>query len=179
MSFSYRWQRCNSGGGECSNLNATAQTYKPVKGDIGHTLRVSVTASNSDGSANAVSAPTTVVTDGSPVEHIAADDHRNHQAGRRHRDLRNLERWGADHVLLRVAPLRRFGRRMPRHVLRPDAAARHGGRQPHDPRRGPRAKPVRRHDRDLCADRRRPTEGPGAGLHGASGDHRLAREGQT
>jgi hypothetical protein len=82
MSFSYRWQRCNSGGGKCSNLNATAQTYKPVKGDIGHTLRVSVTASNSDGSANAVSAPTTVVTDGSPVEHIAADDHRNHQAGR-------------------------------------------------------------------------------------------------
>ncbi len=40
MSFSYRWQRCNSGGDRCSNRNATAQTYKPVKGDVGHTLRV-------------------------------------------------------------------------------------------------------------------------------------------
>jgi hypothetical protein len=67
MSFSYRWQRCNSGGDKCSNRNATAQTYKPVKGDVGHTLRASVTASNSDGSANAVSAPTAVVTGGSPV----------------------------------------------------------------------------------------------------------------
>ena len=67
MSFSYRWQRCNSGGGKCNNLQATPQTYKPVNGDVGRTLRVSVTASNSDGSANAVSAPSAVVADGSPV----------------------------------------------------------------------------------------------------------------
>lgn len=68
MSFSYRWQRCNSGGDKCGNIgNASAQTYKPTKSDAGHTLRVSVTASNSDGSANAVSGPSAVVTDGSPV----------------------------------------------------------------------------------------------------------------
>jgi hypothetical protein len=66
MSFSYRWQRRNRGGARCSNLKATAQTYKPAKGDVGHTLRMSATASNSDGSAKVVSGPTAVVTDGSP-----------------------------------------------------------------------------------------------------------------
>jgi hypothetical protein len=68
MSFSYRWQRCNSSGGKCDNISgAKSQTYKPTKDDVGRTLRVSVTASNSDGSANAVSGPTTVVGDGAPV----------------------------------------------------------------------------------------------------------------
>ena len=68
MNFGYRWQRCNSGGDKCSNIGgATAQTYKPRRSDAGHTLRVSVTASNSDGSANAVSGPSGVVSDGAPV----------------------------------------------------------------------------------------------------------------
>jgi hypothetical protein len=68
MSFSYRWQRCNSGGDKCSNIGgASAQTYRPARNDVGRTLRVSVTASNSDGSANAVSGPTGVVGDGAPV----------------------------------------------------------------------------------------------------------------
>jgi hypothetical protein len=68
MTFSYRWQRCNSGGDKCSNIGgATAQTYKPARKDVGGTLRVSVTASNSDGSANAVSAPSGAVSDGAPV----------------------------------------------------------------------------------------------------------------
>jgi hypothetical protein len=67
MNFGYRWQRCDSGGGKCKNLGVTAQTYRPGRGDVGHTLRVSVTASNGEGSANAVSAPTAVVADASPV----------------------------------------------------------------------------------------------------------------
>jgi hypothetical protein len=68
MSFGYRWQRCNSGGDKCSNIGgASAQTYKPTRSDAGHTLRVSVTASNSEGSANAVSGPSAVVSDGAPV----------------------------------------------------------------------------------------------------------------
>jgi hypothetical protein len=68
MSFSYRWQRCNSGGGKCDNIgSATAQTYRPTRSDVGRALRVSVTATNSDGTANAVSGPTGVVSDGSPV----------------------------------------------------------------------------------------------------------------
>ncbi len=62
MSFSYRWQRCNSSGGSCGNIGgATGQTYRLTNGDVGRTIRVSVTASNSDGSSNAVSASTGIV----------------------------------------------------------------------------------------------------------------------
>src|SRR5262245_39239249 len=47
MSFSFRWQRCNSGGDKCKNIGgATASTYKLTNDDAGHTLRISVTASN-------------------------------------------------------------------------------------------------------------------------------------
>jgi hypothetical protein len=61
MTFSYRWQRCNSSGGNCKNISATGQTYTLVGDDVGHTLRVSVTAKNADGSANATSNATDVV----------------------------------------------------------------------------------------------------------------------
>ncbi len=67
MSFSFRWQRCNSGGGKCKSKSASGQTYRLSGGDVGHTIRVSVTASNSDGSANAVSGPTAVISSGAPV----------------------------------------------------------------------------------------------------------------
>ncbi len=65
ISFAYRWQRCRSDGGKCSNIsNATNQAYKLVRDDVGRTIRVSVTATNGDGSANAVSAATGVVARG-------------------------------------------------------------------------------------------------------------------
>jgi hypothetical protein len=68
ISFSYRWQRCNANGSKCDNVGkAKGQSYRPGKGDVGHTLRVSVTAANSDGSANAVSGPSAVVSSGAPV----------------------------------------------------------------------------------------------------------------
>jgi hypothetical protein len=65
MNFSYRWQHCNSGGGSCGNISgASSQTYNVAHQDVGRTLRVSVTASNSSGSANAVSSATAVVAKG-------------------------------------------------------------------------------------------------------------------
>jgi hypothetical protein len=65
ITFAYRWQRCNSSGGGCSNIGgASNQTYKLAHGDVGHAIRVSVTATNGDGSANAVSSATGVVTAG-------------------------------------------------------------------------------------------------------------------
>jgi hypothetical protein len=68
MTFSYRWQRCNGHGNKCDNIGkAKSQSYRLTPGDVGHTLRVSVTANNSEGSANAVSAPTGVVSNGAPV----------------------------------------------------------------------------------------------------------------
>jgi hypothetical protein len=61
-SFTYQWQRCASDGTGCGDLAAaTSKTYTLVAGDVGHTVRVVVTASNADGKASATSAETDVV----------------------------------------------------------------------------------------------------------------------
>ena len=63
---------------------ATNQTYTLEKGDAGHRIRVSVTATNSDGSANAVSAPTGVIADGlSPMNTAMPTISGTAKAGRR------------------------------------------------------------------------------------------------
>jgi len=62
ISYAYRWQRCNSSGASCGGISgATSPTYRLAAGDVGHTIRVRVTATNSDGSAQAFSSPTGVV----------------------------------------------------------------------------------------------------------------------
>ena len=62
ISFSYRWQRCDSSGASCSPISsATSATYTLAKSDVGHTIRVSVTATNAAGTAQALSMPTAVV----------------------------------------------------------------------------------------------------------------------
>src|SRR3981081_3215589 len=61
-SFSYQWQRCASDGTGCGDIpGGTNKTYTPVSGDVGHALRVVVTAANTDGKASATSAPTEVI----------------------------------------------------------------------------------------------------------------------
>jgi hypothetical protein len=61
--YAYQWQRCNSTGVSCSPVSgATAQAYILGSPDVGSTLRVAVTASNTGGaSAPATSVQTTVV----------------------------------------------------------------------------------------------------------------------
>jgi hypothetical protein len=62
MTYSYQWQRCDSGGGSCAAISsATAAKYTPVAADVGSRMRASVTASNSQGSATAASDATDVV----------------------------------------------------------------------------------------------------------------------
>lgn len=61
-SFTYQWQRCASDGFTCGNITgATSKTYKLVTADVGHTVRVAVTATNTDGKSTAFSASTGVV----------------------------------------------------------------------------------------------------------------------
>jgi hypothetical protein len=72
ISFSFQWSRCNSAGAECSPISsATNTTYVVADADVGARIRVLVTASNSDGSASALSDATPVVTDSSTPRNTA------------------------------------------------------------------------------------------------------------
>jgi hypothetical protein len=60
--LSYQWQRCNGLGQGCVAIaGATASSYTPLSADVGSTLLVVVTASNSVGSTQASSAASSVV----------------------------------------------------------------------------------------------------------------------
>jgi hypothetical protein len=60
--FAYQWQQCNASGVSCSDISgATAKTYSLKSGDVDHTVRVMVTASNADGQSSSNSDTTPVV----------------------------------------------------------------------------------------------------------------------
>ena len=62
LTFGYQWRRCDKTGGGCANISeATDNTYKLQAADGGNTVRVVVTAKNSDGSDSATSVPTAAV----------------------------------------------------------------------------------------------------------------------
>ena len=62
-SFTYQWEDCNTSGEACANITVRRViTYKLTSADVGHTLRVVVTATNSGGPAKATSAATAAVT---------------------------------------------------------------------------------------------------------------------
>ena len=66
-SYAYQWQRCDNTGASCNPISgATAQTYTPLAGDVGNTLRVSVTATNASGSTPASSNATATVQAAAP-----------------------------------------------------------------------------------------------------------------
>jgi hypothetical protein len=60
--YAYRWERCSESGADCAAVpGATSASYGLTLADVGSRLRVVVTASNSEGSTSAPSAPTAVV----------------------------------------------------------------------------------------------------------------------
>jgi len=59
ITFAYQWRRCNANGNNCSNIAGAAdKTRVPTAADVRKTLRVVVTAKNTDGSTDATSAAT-------------------------------------------------------------------------------------------------------------------------
>jgi hypothetical protein len=63
ITFAYQWLRCNSSGASCSSISGETGVNRLVdNGDVGSTLRVHVTATNSSGSTSADSNQTAVVT---------------------------------------------------------------------------------------------------------------------
>jgi len=61
-SFAYQWRRCATDGTACGDISgATKETYTLVAGDVSRTIRVEVTATNTDGKGAATSDPTDVV----------------------------------------------------------------------------------------------------------------------
>jgi hypothetical protein len=60
--YAYQWQRCDTAGGGCASISgANSFRYTVASGDVGHRLRVAVTATNPAGSGSAASRPTDVV----------------------------------------------------------------------------------------------------------------------
>jgi hypothetical protein len=61
--LTYQWRRCDSGGANCVAIaGATSSTYTLTSADVGSTIDVVVTGTNSGGSVSATSAPTAPVT---------------------------------------------------------------------------------------------------------------------
>lgn len=72
-SYGYAWSQCDARGGSCAAISgATAATYSATTADVGHTIRVTVTATNADGSAQATSAPSAVVSSAAAPTNTAA-----------------------------------------------------------------------------------------------------------
>ena len=67
LRYTYAWSRCSSTGTECQILDGAGKSsYESVAGDVGHRMRATVTATNSDGSTEASSAPSAVVAAAAP-----------------------------------------------------------------------------------------------------------------
>jgi hypothetical protein len=63
IEYAYAWQRCDAAGARCAPIaGARGPRYTAGDADVGHRLRITVTASNAGGSAAATSPPTEVVT---------------------------------------------------------------------------------------------------------------------
>jgi RHS repeat-associated protein len=62
LAYAYQWQSCNSSGESCATIaGATSSTYAIAHEQVGHTIRVKVTATNAAGAAAATSAATGTV----------------------------------------------------------------------------------------------------------------------
>jgi hypothetical protein len=69
--FTYQWQKCDASGNACSAISgATANVYVPSQDDVGSTIRVVVTGTNSLGSASKTSEATATVASRVPANTV-------------------------------------------------------------------------------------------------------------
>jgi len=62
IAYAYQWQRCDAAGQNCTDIpGATGSTYALGQGDVGHTVHVVTTATNTEGSLPATSGASGVV----------------------------------------------------------------------------------------------------------------------
>ncbi len=67
ISFSYRWLRCNTQGGDCVSIaRGTGRNYRLTSGDVNHRMRFNVTARNAVGTLTVISAESPIVTEPLP-----------------------------------------------------------------------------------------------------------------
>jgi hypothetical protein len=60
--YTYQWQDCNSTGSGCTNVSgASLSSYALASGDVGHTMRAVVIATNASGSGSATSAQSPMI----------------------------------------------------------------------------------------------------------------------
>ena len=72
LGYDHQWQRCDADGTDCVDIaGATGATYVLTGDDIGHAVRVEVTATNVAGDATASSLPTTAVIADPPANAVA------------------------------------------------------------------------------------------------------------
>jgi len=72
ITYAYQWQICDGKGNACHDISgATSQTYTIKQDDQGNTLRVQVTATNSDGSKSALSNASGGIGAGGPTSSTA------------------------------------------------------------------------------------------------------------
>jgi hypothetical protein len=68
LTYARQWRRCDTAGANCTDISgATATTYVLAATDVGKTIRVVLTASNSAGNASATSTATVTVTAAAPA----------------------------------------------------------------------------------------------------------------
>jgi hypothetical protein len=68
ITFGYQWLRCNNAGGGCVVIaGATASRYRLTSADVGHRIRVNVTARNPGGSRTVMSGESAIVVAAGPA----------------------------------------------------------------------------------------------------------------
>jgi hypothetical protein len=61
VTYAFQWQRCDAGGGACGPAGPGDESFRLDESDVGSTIRVSVVATNKNGSSSATSQATAAV----------------------------------------------------------------------------------------------------------------------